>query len=101
MSHSNLVNKFMNTDNIDYSKDWNNLMLVVDHIEGLGKRPYLDDRILYYGMYKGFWYAGFKQHFPDGDDTYYGVESEQNSSKFEAVYNACINFITWHNEVTN
>lgn len=66
-----------------YHENWNELMLVVEKIESLG----YDTELVY--------------RKDDGDHCFYindsPVFSSQLGNKKQAVYNACIEFIKWHN----
>ncbi len=81
-----------------FHESWSWLMKAIDLIEAHPQRDYIEDPVLYYGKYKGGWYAGFKQNWAGDNEIYYGVEAEHCNSKLEACYQAVISTIKWLNE---
>lgn len=91
---------------LEFSTDWNQLMLVVDKIEntdspkeGLSWSDYkpfsaqidrCDCEILVDGLATG--------HKLRGDDVPYIGSDRKSESKIEATYNACVEFVKWYNE---
>lgn len=88
---------------LDFHKDWNWLMEVVEKIESLKPIEFLSGRN-WIGfdvrIYKTFNtqtnYCTIKYLKESGDMTVSNGFSKKN--KIESVYNACVEFIKWYNE---
>ena len=71
---------------LDFSKDWNWVMKVVEKIESLDGHLHICDNDVFV-------------HFPKRIKGCVRINGESlKLSKIEAVYNACVEFIKWHNE---
>ena len=65
---------------LDFSKDWNWVMKVVEKIESISGVQIFINGITCEIMFKG------------------RVISKHNNSKIEALYNACVEFVKWYNK---
>lgn len=72
------------TDDI-FKKDWNWLMLVCNKIESLGFEAIIRGN-----------YCGINNNSDNSINSVYYNESK--TSKIEATYNACVQFVKWYNE---
>lgn len=70
---------------IEYSNNWNWLMKVVEKIESLG----------FTFTIRLKWVKISKTH---NSDEVILIRWEEDETKIEAVYNACLEFIEWYNE---
>lgn len=70
-----------------YHSDWNWLMEVVEKIESLG-----------FGTSIVGGKNGFACVVTNGIENSFVGNHKINSTKIQAVYNACVEFIKWHNE---
>ena len=67
----------------DMFRDWNELMEVVEKIESLGYSVYISPSMVYINGNIG--------------TIIHPIIIGDSLSKIEAVYNACVEFIKWHN----
>ena len=83
---------------VNYDNDWGLLMEVVEKIESLGYRTLTENECFMITKNK---LSSFDVRSKDDYNTIFSDNYEINhygGSKKENVYNACIDFIKWHNE---
>lgn len=82
-------------DKLNFDKDWNRLMLVIDKIESLGCAVYIKT--------KGTLIENDKEELTAfslvGENSFVGgLLISSPKTKIEATFNACIEFVKWYNK---
>lgn len=78
-------NKFLSQNELKFHSDWNWLMEVVEKIESLGYDVFVNTCVC---------------RITDvGQDILEDIEAFVHKNKRKAVYNACIEFIKWYNQL--
>ncbi len=72
-----------------FNTDWNWLMEVVEKIESIE-----DNRFLFQISTRQGFYAEIRERFSYETK----IEDAWGKTRIESVYNACVDFIKWHNE---
>ena len=80
------------TSELKYDTDWNWLMIVVDKIQLLDIVH--DNTRSYDSVYKE-WVCTFSPAYKTHD--FGNIIGKSKNSEFEAVFNACMDFIKWYN----
>ena len=79
-------------DDLNFHKDWNWLMEVVEKIESLGYISNQDSRICEGSLKPIYYFRIFIKHYRGQNVGY-----SKSNLRIEAVYNACIEFVKWYN----